>query len=1274
MPSTAQFLEGLRNKRLKWIEANRENDFEQGIINLLTELYPEQAHFIFELFQNAEDALASSINFKLSSDRLIVTHNGKRQFDENDVKSITSICQSTKKDDLNQIGKFGVGFKAVFSYTATPIVHSGDFNFEINDLVCPHAVAKPVLKNGNTQFVFPFNNPNKNSQKCFEEVAKGLAALQDNVLLFLNNIDEICWDIEGRGKGRLTRITRDNDVIEIQSDCSGKSTNGSSYWLRFQKSISEKSNLFVGVAFRLAFQDANHSLFENSTKLSEFMKIVPLDDGQLSIYFPAEKEVTKLKFHIHGPYASTVARDSIKCDHDGNLELLELTSDLIRESLHQIKGYGLLTTEFLAVLPNNKDMLDDFYEPILTSITEEFKEHKLLPGRYVKYVDAVSAKNGPADIKNSLYDSDLAFFCNNADVKWVAAAKQKNSRADNFLDSLDIDEWGWNELNTAMRSKFGSAIQPSTASWIADKTDEWIQRFYAMLDTLLQERRYYTTGKESWRIVRTYNNKHVKGFEAFFPDENFSIDAQFPRVKAEIFKGTSKRQIEKAINLLRELGVSDVGEKQEIEGILRKCYSADSNGLSEKQHLQHVQQFTEWWKENRDIDLFDGFYLFRDQEGTFNTPNDLYIDQPYKDTGLKLFFSALKDDTAEIWDGYSKIKGIYDFATAIGVKDKIEIAKVSIYGNPDYTSKLYASGKRTAYETKDDYSINKIEVYLRKSNKDISLLIWRTVANAPKNVLKARYCPNKETPYRYADSQLVHQLKNNAWIPATDGKFYRPPSVSQDMLLPEFKNFFLNANGWLDAIGFGEHVKKRTEEYLKHKEYAERLGIPLEIAEQLNKIPAEKRLEFYKKLQSEMDSFLNPPLLEPLPSSPAPNPDRRQQKALEEAQDAAEKESEKKMRSVRISKLPEIKSYLRAQHTNENNNVICQICNGQMPFKIGAEDYFEAVQFLKSAAKEYLQNHLALCPNCAAEYKHACATSEQERIGLLLNLDSSQLEDELKIPLNMPLNGSLRFTQKHLIDIQAAMQDHEQLYESSDTANLEDAEEEEQEDILPASSEVMGAKSRSVNVNSSASIATSAQTSIHRSNSALQTPANNSQISAISDRRVVRAISGMKQISIYDKADAVSKVADIIRTLVNYGEFSQHMNQEGIHITTLKMAVDHLVPGLDIQQFGFSKYPQFIDYVCKASGCAFLHFKKPADFRISKRAAPFPGYIKFDCNYVPPTVTNSSNHQTAQKTVQNNANVRTYIPPPPPPKPSANHCKFCGSRAMAGSDVCYSCG
>ena len=47
------FLDPLRKRRSDWVRANRENNFEEGILNLLTELYPDNAHFIYELLQNA---------------------------------------------------------------------------------------------------------------------------------------------------------------------------------------------------------------------------------------------------------------------------------------------------------------------------------------------------------------------------------------------------------------------------------------------------------------------------------------------------------------------------------------------------------------------------------------------------------------------------------------------------------------------------------------------------------------------------------------------------------------------------------------------------------------------------------------------------------------------------------------------------------------------------------------------------------------------------------------------------------------------------------------------------------------------------------------------------------------------------------------------------------------------------------------------------------------------------------------------------------------------
>ena len=60
----------LQQKRRNWVEANRENNFEQGINHLLIALYPDKAHFIYELLQNAEDAQATEIAFCLTSEKL----------------------------------------------------------------------------------------------------------------------------------------------------------------------------------------------------------------------------------------------------------------------------------------------------------------------------------------------------------------------------------------------------------------------------------------------------------------------------------------------------------------------------------------------------------------------------------------------------------------------------------------------------------------------------------------------------------------------------------------------------------------------------------------------------------------------------------------------------------------------------------------------------------------------------------------------------------------------------------------------------------------------------------------------------------------------------------------------------------------------------------------------------------------------------------------------------------------------------------------------------
>jgi len=72
--------EQLREKRHNWVEASRDNNFEGGIKQLLTDLYPDNAHFIYELLQNAEDPHATVVRFTLSDSDVEFEHNGEKLF------------------------------------------------------------------------------------------------------------------------------------------------------------------------------------------------------------------------------------------------------------------------------------------------------------------------------------------------------------------------------------------------------------------------------------------------------------------------------------------------------------------------------------------------------------------------------------------------------------------------------------------------------------------------------------------------------------------------------------------------------------------------------------------------------------------------------------------------------------------------------------------------------------------------------------------------------------------------------------------------------------------------------------------------------------------------------------------------------------------------------------------------------------------------------------------------------------------------------------------
>lgn len=118
---------------------------------LLVDRYDDRTHFIYELLQNAEDALARragssgarSVQFYLEPALLHLSHYGKA-FDQHDVQGICGIAKSTK--ERTAIGRFGIGFKSVYAYTARPEVHSGDEDFAIENFVWP--TVAPAIERG----------------------------------------------------------------------------------------------------------------------------------------------------------------------------------------------------------------------------------------------------------------------------------------------------------------------------------------------------------------------------------------------------------------------------------------------------------------------------------------------------------------------------------------------------------------------------------------------------------------------------------------------------------------------------------------------------------------------------------------------------------------------------------------------------------------------------------------------------------------------------------------------------------------------------------------------------------------------------------------------------------------------------------------------------------------------------------------------------------------------------------------------------------------------
>jgi hypothetical protein len=1055
-------IDKLNELRRAMVATLRVNGAYDGFLKLLTELYPDNAHFIYELLQNAEDTKANTVSFILSSESVEFKHNGEKLFTPEDVDSITNIALSSKRDEATSIGKFGVGFKAVFAYTDTPEIYSGKYSFKIKDLVVPESIEKTTCQE-NTHFVFPFNNKNKNPEIAIKEIKDGLRALDDSALLFLSNISKIEYSFPNcKTLGYLERIPLTDGTIQITA-INPEGEKCVTNYLFYSKIVSvvdesdKQKECKVAIAYKL----------EKKKNLNgqEELRIVPAKEGRVCIFFPAAKEKSNLKFHIHAPFASTVARDSVR-DMPANKVLLNALAELVAESLIDIKERNMLTMDFLAVMPIPDDNLSSFYEPIREIIIKNFKEKKLVPTKMGTYAAAQDLFKAPSVQISNVFDDDYASLLTNLPKPfWAKNAPQRNQREDKFLSSLKMREFGWDYIYRIFHPQ-NEDRKLEIEELVKKSDDAWLINLYALLNLLPQNysekpvESIYNSYEQKMKIdynmegivdrtlkiikcqigdnvqFTSSENAYFRPNNTYFRPSNIKI---LPQNICFVAKTVYDTKYE-ARHFLEKIGVRQYDEKAIIELKLKE-YTKKS-AISLESHIRDILLFISYWKESSDLDenfLSCPFVKIQADVDEYKCPNELFIEID----GLRDVRHIIRK--YEIWDGYKEnLKGKEQLKIFIlklidlGAIYKLSIVRKEISENPKRDYLFAALGRERGTGINQDYTIENIEEYLRTKSFAVSLLIWKTIISEPYleqyDIKYAKYSKSQRSEIREAESYLVYYLKNQAWIPNNQNNdFYKPSAMTKDLLPEEFE--YNDENGILTAIGFGSDAKNMEVTEIKNqqriKEVLDILGLDRETVSKLREalaagIPIEK-------INSVIDSTYkkSKPIF---PTKAPPNPEHRKEVIENELKTAEQKTYEIKERSVKTS-APQVdpKPFLRKMYTNYDDKMVCQICQDEMPFKKRDGDYyFEDIQIFdkENMPKEHDAPYLALCPVCAAKYNEFVKSPKNQYCDIkkdIIDFDFSNSEDDYAIDIKFNEEpAKIRFTEKHLRDIKTVLNALEQ--------------------------------------------------------------------------------------------------------------------------------------------------------------------------------------------------------------------------------------------------------
>jgi hypothetical protein len=756
---------------------------------LLADRYDDRTHFIYELLQNAEDALAErgswsgkrAIRFELVTNALRVSHFGK-PFDEADVRAICGIAERPK--GLTAIGRFGIGFKSVYAFTDRPEVYSGNESFAIESFVWPVGIKDIERQPEETVIVLPLRDPAERTL-----IEAGLKHLGPTALLFLRSIEEIEWSVDDGASGLYLRSQPEMLAQSVRRVTVIGRTEGSpdveESWLIFSRSVSAEHKDTIGHV-EIAFSVERKPKAERET-----LRRIPR--SPLVVFFPTALE-THLGFLVQGPYRTTPSRDNVPAQDEWNRRCVAETAAVLRDALLWLRDHGWLDAGALHCLPLDRTKFAErvLFTPIFEAARGALAEKALLPSHGGGYISAKQARLARTqELRELLTAQQLtALFGAEAELAWVTGdiSQDRTPELREYLvKELKIEEIRPETLFARLTKTFLEA-QP----------DEWVRRLYEFL----ADQRALLWRARELPLVRLEDGRHVRPQEngrpqAFLPGQ---VPTDFPTVRATVCDSDKSRDFLQALGLTEADLVDDV-----IVNVLPRYSTGDviHDAGTYEADIDRILRAYRTDSATRRRKLVDAlrakrFVAVREQSSNapqMATPDDVYV----ATERLAKLFAGVKG-VVIVDDGYPCLKGE-------DVRELLEACGAARYLRPiqryntlswDQMRELRERAGHPSTSSRndrvEDWTLFGLDALLKAlpglaadDAAKRARLLWEELGHLEerrgKSVFMGEYTWTHYGNYRQPfDAAFVRTLNSVAWIPGPSGALQRPDAVRFDTL------------------------------------------------------------------------------------------------------------------------------------------------------------------------------------------------------------------------------------------------------------------------------------------------------------------------------------------------------------------------------------------------------------------------------------------------------------------------------------------------------------